>query len=219
MIVPATCSVLSVTSTPPKRDGAAELHTDTELSDIERAIVETLPRGPGRRNRLVFELARALKAIPALADAAAIDLEHIVRTWHRRALPFISTQPFEETMIDFIHAWPKVKFPKGKEPMVNIVKRAKELPLPMASSRYEQDGLRLLVAICRELQRAFGDKPFFLGCRTAAVAIGLKNSKGEPDHVKSWRWLDLLVAHKVLEEVEKGDRARRRVSRYRYLAD
>ena len=36
---------------------------------IEAAIVESLPTGPGRRNKQVFELARALKAIPSIVDA------------------------------------------------------------------------------------------------------------------------------------------------------
>src|SRR5262249_31604916 len=40
-----------------------------ELSEqIRRAIANTLPTSSGQRNRQVFELARELKAIPAIAD-------------------------------------------------------------------------------------------------------------------------------------------------------
>ena len=52
---------------------------------IEKVLVESLPSGVGKRNRQVFELARVLKAIPALADMPvdAIDtLEPYVRRWH-----------------------------------------------------------------------------------------------------------------------------------------
>ena len=62
---------------------------------------------------MVFELARALKAIPALADAEARDSRDPVRRWHERALPIIGTKPFDETWADFVTAWPRVKHPKG----------------------------------------------------------------------------------------------------------
>ncbi|QDU58547.1 hypothetical protein [Aeoliella mucimassa] len=37
--------------------------------------------------------------------------------------------------------------------------------------------------------------------------------------IKANRWLFLLVAEKVLALVEKGDRLRRRASRFRYLGE
>ena len=129
----------------------------------------------------MFELARALKGIPALADAPAENLGPYVRRWHTLGVEkgVIGTEPFEETRIDFLIAWPKVKFPKGAEPMTKVFELAKRAPTPQAALRYEQDGLRLLVALCRELQRASGDKPFFLACRTAGGLLGVK-------HVTAW---------------------------------
>ena len=189
--------------------------TTTSLDAVvEAAILESLPSGVGKRNRQVFELARALKAIPTLADAPVDMLESHVRCWHTLGVQkgVIRTEPFEETWIDFITAWPKVKFPKGGEPMTKLFEVAKQSPTPQAALRYEQGGLRLLVALCRELQRVSGDKPFFLGCRTAGSLLGVK-------HVTAWRWLILLAHDKIVEEVEKGDRAHRRASRFRYLGD
>jgi hypothetical protein len=186
---------------------------------VAAAIRDSLPTAPGQRNRQVFELARALKAIPWLADAPVDSLKPYVRQWHQQALPHITTKPFEETWIDFFSAWPKVKFPKGAEPMVAVLERAKAATPPRAAAQYESPGVRLLVSLCRELQRMAGDQPFFLGCRTAAGLLGLKNRNGEDDHVTAWRWLRLLMHDKIIEEVEKGDRAKRRASRYRYLAD
>jgi hypothetical protein len=181
-------------------------------ADVRQAIQETLPRGPGRRNRQVLELARALKAIPRLADAPADDLIPYVRRWHELAKPVISTQAWEETLIDFLRAWPRVKFPKGTEPMVQIFERAQQADPPQAALRFEQDKLRLLVALCRELQHASGDRPFFLACRTAGRLLDV-------DYTTAWRWLFLLDHVGVIREVEKGDRAKRRASRYRYLGD
>ena len=90
-----------------------------------------------------------------------------------------------------------------------IFQEAKQTPVPRAALRYKQDKLRLLVALCRKLQQAAGDDPFFLACRTAGRLLNV-------DHATAWRWLVLLQHDRVIEEVEKGDRAKRRASRYRY---
>jgi hypothetical protein len=180
--------------------------------DEERAIRESLPTGPGKRHRQVFEFARALRAIPWLADAPVDTLEPYVRRWHKLALPHITTKAFEETWIDFLNAWLRVKFPKGAEPMAAIFQQAKESTVPRAALRYEIDGLWLLASLCRELQRASGDKPFFLSCRTAGRLL-------EVDHTTAWRWLFLLAHDQIIHEVEQGDQGKRRASRYRYLAD
>jgi len=189
-----------------------ESTTPTGNEEVERAIAESLPTRTGHRNQQVMDLARALKAIHYLADAPADELKPYVLRWHKLALPHISTKPFEETWIDFLRAWPRVKFPKGTEPMVAIFKQANESAVPRAALGYEIDGLRLLASLCRELQRASGDKPFFLSCRTAGRLL-------EVDHTTAWRWLFLLAHDRIIEEVEKGDRTKRRASRYRYLAD
>jgi hypothetical protein len=181
-------------------------------ADVRQAIQETLPTGPGRRNRQVLELARALKAIPRLADGPADDLLSYVRRWHELAKPVISTQAWEETWIDFLRAWPRVKFPKGTEPMVQIFERAQQADPPKVARQFEIAEVRLLVALCRELQRASGDRPFFLACRTAGQLL-------QVNHATAWRWLFLLTHTGVIREEEKGDRAKRRASRYRYLGD
>ncbi len=76
--------------------------------------------------------------------------------------------------------------------------------------------MRLLAALCRELQRESGDRPFYLACRTAGRLL-------KSDYTTAWRWLFLLAHDRVIDEVEKGlrggGRAKRRASRDRYLAD
>jgi hypothetical protein len=177
---------------------------------IEQAIQESLPYGVGRRNRQVFQLARHLKSIPALADANPLDLEPFVREWHRRALPFIGTKPFEETWIDFLRGWPRVKFPKGSEPMALIFAKALEADVPKVAERYDRPELRLLVSLCRELQRAAGDGPFYLAVRTAGRLLGV-------DHTTAWRWLWLLEQEGILKVVIRGDQSGT-ATRFRYVA-
>ena len=147
---------------------------------IEHAITSTLPTASGQRNKLVFVLARALKAIPGICDAPAKELCSIVRRWHELARPVITTEPFEETWIDFLKAWPKVKFPLGADPMTDILQRAVRSPLPKAAEQYEQQRLRLLVALCRELQASAANEPFYLSCRTAGRLL-------EVDHMTANR--------------------------------
>ena len=178
---------------------------------IETTIIGSLPAAPGRRNKLVFELARALKALPALSDAKANDLEPYVRRWHTLALPVIRTEPFEETWIDFLRAWPRVKYPKGTGPMAAIFERALAADLPSAAERYKLDGIRLLVALCCELQRAAGDGPFYLSTRTAGRLLNV-------DHTTAWRWLFLLENDNVLSVVSRGSQSTRKATRYRYVA-
>lgn len=60
---------------------------------IRAAMERTLPSGPGQRHRLLFRLARELKAIPALSDRPVSDLKPIIQEWHQLAKPFIRTQP------------------------------------------------------------------------------------------------------------------------------
>jgi hypothetical protein len=175
-------------------------------------LAATLPEHAGRRNDKLFELARVLKAHPALCDAEPKTLRPIVARWHRLALPIISTKPFEESWIDFLRGWTRVKYPKGTGPMDAIFERPRKVPTPAVALQYEQPALRLLVALCQELQRANGDAPFYLGCRTAGQLLGV-------DHTTAWRWLYLLVEDRLLVETEKGSQTggRQRASRYRFV--
>jgi len=151
----------------------------------------------------------------------------MVRIWHRNALDKITTKAFEETWIDFLNAWPRVKFPAGTEPIAEIFREACETELPEFAREYEQEGVRKLILLCRQLQRVNGDEPFYLGVRTTQRLLGLPNT------MAAQRWLFLLRTERVIEEVEKGKlefskptgRGKkrklkdRRASRYRYLKE
>lgn len=82
--------------------------------------------------------------------------------------------------------------------------------LPKIAAEYEQSDLRLLVALCRELQRACGDGPFYLSCRTAGTLLNVT-------HTTAWRWLFLLEQDDVIRVVSRGSQQSKKASRYRYL--
>lgn len=177
---------------------------------IEAAIRRALPTRPGERNRRIFQLARELKAIAALASAQAGDLLPFVRRWHELASPLVTTKPWDDTWFDFLHAWRRVKYPAGQEPVALAFERAAAADPPEAARQFERPEIRLLVALCRELQRAAGDAPFFLDARTAGKLF-------QSDHTTAWRWLRGLCDCGILGLEAAGDFAAHRASRYRYL--
>ncbi len=181
---------------------------------IQAAIDATLPKGPAERNDQIFQYARHLKSIPQLADATPESLEPFVRRWHSQALLVITTKSFTETLIDFLRAWKRVRFPAGIAAIGPIFQRAIVAELPEAARRYDDEpNLQLLVSLCRELQRSAGDSPFFLSCAKAGELMGLQP-------MTIWRWLELLKAHKVLELTTKGTTGLKgRAGEYRYLGD
>lgn len=207
--------------------GVTSWPVDVELAsmplkdDVKKAIWETVPKTPrhqqqkGMRNGAVFEFCRALRGIPRFADASPQDLvESCLRPWHAvaRKLGSIGSLSFDETRADFVYGWPRVRFPKGVEPMTAVFKKAKQCPLPQAALRYDSPGIRLLVSLCRELQRASHDCPFFLACRTVGKLIPVHHSTAAV-------WLNLLIHDRILEVVERNQRGTLRANRYRYLAD
>ena len=178
-------------------------------NNIKRDVLDTLPTRSGMRNNNVFELARTLKAIPTLTDAPGKHLRPYVRFWHEQALPVIGTKAFEETWIDFLKGWSRVKFPKGSGPMSGILSRALEAELPKEAIVYEQEPLQVLVSLCRELQRVHGDSPFFLSCRKAGQLLHVPFKTAN-------RWLFLLVQDGVLDLVIQGSMSGQQASRFRY---
>jgi hypothetical protein len=175
---------------------------------IEMAIKRCLPNEVGFRNRCLFNFARELKAIPELKDKDVSELKSLVRRWHRAALSFIGTEPFEESWIDFFEAWPKVKYAAGDGPLNHILKRAINSELPEEALQFGHPPIRLLVAICREIQRHAGDQPFYLSTRVAGRLLDV-------DHKLASRWLRLLEQDGLLEVTIKGNK--KKATRFRYL--
>ena len=177
-----------------------------EEDEVALAILSTLPTQAGMRNRQVFQLARALKGIPALADKNAQSLRRIVEEWHRRALPRIETKAFEETWIDFLQAWPNIHTPMRTNLMDSAMSEAKAKPVD--NLPYGLEGVRDLAALCRELQGMWKGQPFFLSCRTAGRVLGV-------GHVTAWRWLFMLEEDGWIKTVAKG--GKHRATRFKYL--
>jgi hypothetical protein len=175
---------------------------------VGRAIEDTLPGTSAYRKRL-FALARALKAV--LPDATPEELRPVVAEWHRRAQPVV-TAGFTEVWAEFLVGWDRVKVPAGQGAVEAAFRRAQAtVPPARAVELYPEPQVRLLVALCRELQRVAGDGPFYLDCRTAGRLVGVHYST-------AWRLLAVaFVADGILLAGKKGSQATRDANEYYYV--
>ncbi len=183
---------------------------------VQKAMTATLPSKYGVRHRMVFEFARHVYSMAQYTDADPKELKSFVVEWHKQALPYIRTQEFEETWIDFLKAWPKIKNKIGEEPMTQIFERAKQAQPPKIAVDLHPDNkpLQLFITMCRELQQEAGQGPFFLACRT-----GGKYFEVSPMAIS--RWFFLLEIENIVELMEKGgtESNPRKASRYKYVGN
>ena len=201
-----TTCVPSGTSVPSVSSVSLDSLSEGDRNSVLRAIGTTLPERQGQRNAQIFQLARKLRGIPSLAGRNGPDLREIVRSWHTRALPNIRTQEFVDTYGDFLRAWTDVRKPANEEFMGDIIERARANP--MATGHDEAQDI--LAAMCRELQQAVGEGPFYLSTRDAAAPFGQTAAWGS-------RRLAVLEAEGIIECVERGSPQTQRATRFRYV--
>jgi hypothetical protein len=152
-----------------------------------------------------------LKAIPELAAADAPTLKPLVRRWHDKAIPNISTKAFDETWRDFLNAWKRVKYAYGEGGLLaDIFATSLDAPMPAAADDYEMVEVKNLIRFCHQLQLVAGDKPFFLSCRDAGAMIGVT-------HHNANKWLNHLVLVGTLKLVTLGRRGK--ASEYLFIGE
>jgi hypothetical protein len=179
--------------------------------ELESAIEATLPSGTGRRERLLFDLARRFKAIPECATLEIWAFQELIREWHRRALLIIGTKPFSETWSDFIRAWKRVRKPHGAV-MNEALETARAMPIPPCVKHHDEPMILDLARLCSVLQTHWKGEPFPLAVRPLAKLF-------EVSDATAWRTIGTLRDEDILQEVSKGQMKTRRASEYFYLGD
>ena len=175
--------------------------------EIEIAICATQPTGERQRNTQIFQFARALKGIPALANVNPKSLKPYVKEWHNRARHLIR-DPFEDTWFDFLYGWGQVKVPMRLNLLEDAMKLGKQNCV--IEPEYEQKPLRDLVALCRGLQAITGSEPFFLSARTAGRVLGVS-------HRTAWSWLKGIELDGWIKTEIKGNT--QKATRFRYVGE
>ena len=176
---------------------------------VDLAVRGSLPEVFAGRDKCLFKLARKLHGIEELRSSNLFMLKPIVREWHSRALPEISTEPFDETWAEFVRGWPKVK-----EPHPMIIERnwiaAEGTPDVSLCKAYDSLSAVRLIKLCAVLGKLEPSGVFYLCCRDAGLIAGVSYKQAS-------NILYMFVVDGVLELVEKGTPSGR-ASRYRFLA-
>ena len=136
------------------------------------AVLDSLPEGPGERNRSLFELARRLKRLPHLMDAPAADVELVVRQRFKLARPVIRTKDWKTSWLDFRNAWRNVRPPGGPDNAMELMRAAAAGELPYTAAGYGDEATRKLLAVCVALASEAAGGDFHMSCRIAQEVCG-----------------------------------------------
>ncbi len=180
----------------------------SKSSDIEFAVLQSLPMSAGQRNRCLFDLARRLKAIDSQLDLVA--LEAVFARWWELALPTIETKDYAISEGDFLRAWDSVRVAFG-ETMSAHLKIAIECGVPQWVPEQFSPECKSLAALCRQLQRVTNPQPFFLSAKMASELLDVPK-------MTCWRWLDLFERRRAITKISNGDFKSRLASTFHYVA-
>jgi AraC-like DNA-binding protein len=177
-------------------------------------VASALPTDKHQSNKRLFLLARGIKALEKRLgrEYSQTELRKIVDEWCEGATPFLREgQSRDDYWFEFLYGYERVKCPLGEEVITRAWTRAKKLAPPKIAGRFEQEKVRQLVALCRELQQIAGDESFYLSCRTVARLFHHET------HTTAARWLRGLRHSKIIRVTEQGGPETNKASRYKYL--
>ena len=180
--------------------------------NVEQAVQMSLPKRLHENNDCLFTLARAVKALELQSEEFnAAQLRDVFDQWFKRGAKFMRPeQSCDDYFVQFLNAYASAKTPLGEDVASRAWKLAQERPLPPeAIAAFTDPEMRLVVALCRELQIVAGEGPFFLAARTLQRLLKHGNC------MAASRWLKAICALKLLAVVVPGTTAR--AARYRYL--
>jgi hypothetical protein len=195
----------SVVSKPSSPLSEAVCHT------IDEAVQLALPGKAHQNNDRLFTLARAVKTLENQSGKfTPAQLRDVFSRWYKLAAGLLrSEQTRDEYMTQFLNAYASAKIPLGDGIIRLAWKQAQEKLLPPeAVENFEDQNMRLVVALCRELQIIAGKEPFYLSARTVQQLLK------QDGHATAARWLRSFCVLQILTETEKGSGVR--ASRYRF---
>jgi hypothetical protein len=180
-------------------------------SVVETSIAETVPNVEGTRNFQLFQFARRLQGIPELAGCDPKRLRPLVKEWHRRALPHISTKDFDETWADFLFGWPRVRY-AGVDALKKAIQSATVRTYDLKClADYEGERTRFLICVCYELHKASGGSPWWMSCRDAAEILA-------KTHETANKFLHMFEKGGVLQAVDRKAGGKK-ATRYRFTGE
>lgn len=161
---------LSVVDVDPVAVGARPA---TECLEIEPylagndLIAQLVPTGYHQNNSALFKLARLVKSYESVVGrpATRAELQFVFERWAEGARQFWRPElSRDDYYAEFLMAYSYAQMGLHENPLDLAVSRAKAAPLPEVPS-FSDKRVRLLVSICRELQKMTGANPFYLPTR------------------------------------------------------
>jgi len=139
-------------------------------------------------------------------------LKSIFDRWYEQSIQFLrADQTRDDYFFEFLAALECVKYPMG-EGVLDLAWLAAQTATPPPEARvFDSPEMHLLVCLCRELQRAAGNKPFPLAARVVQRLFG------HAEHVTSWRRLTALCSARLLKVAMRGNNKEHLANEYRYL--
>ncbi len=183
------------------------------LSEGQLVAMAT-PDDQHQNHHRLFLLARGVRALEKQQERelSHAELETLFDRWYRRAEPFLlDGQNRDEYWFEFLDALEHVKCPLGEDVITLAWERAQNSKVPKVAEQFVHPQIRMLVSLCRELQRSAGESSFYLACRTVARLFHLTT------HTTAALWLRGLTKCKIIRETEKGGPQTNKASRYKYL--
>ncbi len=174
-------------------------------------IAQVAPTDYHHNNTSLFKLARLVKSYENAIGRASTEgeLEAVFDRWSLIAHRFWR-HTRDEYYAEFLDACSYARIGLDENPIEVAVSRAKAALLPQVQG-FTDERIRLLVAICREIQQITGANPFFLPTRKLDEILGVHCTQVA-------RWLRVLeflrIIHLAPGEVRR--RGGNRSPRYNY---
>jgi hypothetical protein len=174
-------------------------------------IAQVAPTDYRQNNTSLFKLARLVKSYENAIGrpASDIEFESVFDRWCPMARRFWRHSR-DEYYAEFLEAYGYARMGLDENPIELAVSRAKAAPLPQVRG-FTDERIRLLAAICREIQQIMGANPFFLPTRKLGDILGAH-------YTQVARWLQALEVLRIIH-LAPGERRRRggsRSPRYHY---
>jgi hypothetical protein len=156
-------------------------------------VSQIAPKDYHQNNASLFRLARLVKGCENTVGRAATEreLEFVFNRWCFSSRRFWRPElTRDDYYAEFLEAYGYARIGLDENPIEVAVSRAKASPLPQVQG-FTDERIRLLVAICRELQKITDPNPFFLPTRKLGELLG-----GHWTQVA--RWLRALEVLKII---------------------
>jgi len=137
-------------------------------------IAQVAPTDYHQNNGSLFKLARLVRSCETAIGRLATEeeLEFVFDRWCLLARGFWRPGHIrDDYYAEFLNAYSYARVGLDKDPVEVAFSRAKAGPLPEVRG-FRDERVRLVAAICREMQRIMGDSPFFLPTRKLGDLVG-----------------------------------------------